>query len=111
MNSGESIRINFRINKEVMEILEKVTTLEKVPNKSRFIRDAITYYWKIKELHRENKSQPQENKSQPQENKGQRQRNEEPKIISVVVQEQDEKEIRKKENTYNGTWSPPWIKR
>ena len=37
--SGESIRVNFRVFKEIISILENVD------NKSDFIREAIIHHW------------------------------------------------------------------
>ncbi|MHA1451076.1 MAG: hypothetical protein ACTSP4_16870 [Candidatus Hodarchaeales archaeon] len=38
--SGESIRVNFRVSKEIINILDNVD------NKSDFIREAIMQHWK-----------------------------------------------------------------
>ncbi|MHA2298806.1 MAG: hypothetical protein ACXAEU_22515 [Candidatus Hodarchaeales archaeon] len=73
MGSGESMRINFRVTDEVLDILEQIS------NKSTFIRDAIVFYWEKNEYLKNNLDDPRYKNN-----------------------------VKKNEETYNGTWSPPW---
>jgi len=42
MSSGESHRVNFRATDEVKDILDGT------PDKSKFIREAVKFYWDLK---------------------------------------------------------------
>lgn len=79
MGSGNSPRINFRMDDEVEKILQQTQ------DKSRFIREAIVYYW---------------------ENLG----NRDFKPIESIPREEPI-EPSKSETVSNSTWKAPWLSR
>ena len=92
MNSGSSVRINFRVNDEVYGILRDVE------DKSRFIRDAIVFYWERKEsLSPKKDTEPSITVTKDKF---------ETSHSSIVIE--DEVKDESEEEIYNGSWSPPW---
>lgn len=79
MSSGESHRVNFRATDEVKDILDN--TLDK----SKFIREAVKFYWDVKN-HPIIPSRESDD----------------------IGQKQDKNE---QEEVINKSWDPPWMKR
>lgn len=92
MNSGSSVRINFRANDEVYGILKEVE------DKSRFIRDAIVFYWERKDFF----SPKKDTESSSTVTKDKVDTSHSSIVIEDEVIDESEEEI------YNGRWSPPW---
>jgi hypothetical protein len=96
MNSGKSERINFRTDDEVFSILKEVENDSRF-DKSRFIREAIVFYWK-------NEKEPSINLVA---NSSSKVEEEEINNITLSEVEPDDKDVVPNE-IHNGTWVPSW---
>jgi hypothetical protein len=101
MRSGNSPRINFRVDKEVNQILQETK------DKSKFIREAIVYYWEYLE-NRDNDSV----KIDVQEEKEVKIKKPESDIKQTkFIPIEEPIDADKPEKASNGTWNPPWLSR